>query len=94
MERIGKLAAALALVLAATSGACAQAPSPGARGCTNARGGSAGENLSDKLRGSAGVICPPNVDPEMKAPTPRTGDTPVIPPPGTPGGNPNVQPKQ
>jgi hypothetical protein len=30
---------------------------------------------------------------EMRAPTPDTGNTPVIPPPGSPGGNPNVQPK-
>jgi hypothetical protein len=29
----------------------------------------------------------------MKAPTPKTGDSSVIPPPGTPGGDPNVQPK-
>jgi hypothetical protein len=91
MGRIVKFWPALAIVLAATSGAFAQALSAGPNGCANARGGS---NLSDKLRGSAGVICPPNVDPGMKAPTPRTGDTPVIPAPGTPGGNLNVQPKQ
>jgi hypothetical protein len=35
------------------------------------------------------VICPPDIDPGMKAPTPKTGDTSVIPPPG----DPNVQPK-
>jgi len=29
----------------------------------------------------------------MKAPTPNTGKMPVIPPPGSPGGNPDVQPK-
>jgi hypothetical protein len=29
----------------------------------------------------------------MHAPTPDTGNTPVIPPPGSPGGNPNVRPK-
>jgi hypothetical protein len=29
----------------------------------------------------------------MKALTPSTSDKAVIPPPGTPGGNPNVQPK-
>jgi len=32
-------------------------------------------------------------DSGMKAPTPEAGKTPVIPPPGSPGGNPNVQPK-
>jgi hypothetical protein len=29
----------------------------------------------------------------MKAPTPDAGKTPVIPPPGGPGGDPKVQPK-
>jgi hypothetical protein len=29
----------------------------------------------------------------MKAPTPKNGDTSVIPPPGSPGGDPTVQPK-
>ncbi len=54
----------------------------------------AGETLSDKLARSDGVICPPNVDPEIKAPTPQNGNKmPVIPPPGSPGGDPSVQPK-
>ncbi len=51
------------------------------------------ESLSSKLAQSGGVICPPAVDPEIKAPTPEAGRTPVIPPPGSPGGNPQVQPK-
>jgi hypothetical protein len=56
--------------------------------------GQANEALGDKLAKSNGVLCPPSgVDPEMRAPTPETGNTPVIPPPGSPGGNPNVQPK-
>jgi hypothetical protein len=45
----------------------------------------------------SGVISPPSgVDPGIRAPTPPAGSTatmPVIPPPGTPGGNPNVQAK-
>jgi hypothetical protein len=44
----------------------------------------------------SGVIQPPgNVDPGIQAtvPNPRPNSTPVIPPPGTPGGNPNVVPK-
>ena len=62
--------------------------------CANDAGNSGGKNLSDKLAKSGGVICPPhNVDPAMKAPTPQGGTMPVIPPPGSPGGNPNVQPK-
>jgi hypothetical protein len=50
--------------------------------------------LSDRLARSEGVICPPaNLDSEIKAPTPEGGNTPIIPPPGSPGGNPNVRPK-
>jgi hypothetical protein len=56
--------------------------------------GQSNEALGDKLAKSNGVLCPPSgVDPEMRAPTPDTGNTPVIPPPGSPGGNPNIQPK-
>jgi hypothetical protein len=52
------------------------------------------ETLSSKLAASDGVICPPaGVDPEIRAPTPEAGRMPVIPPPGSPGGNPQVQPK-
>jgi len=50
-------------------------------------------SLSDKLDQAGGVICPPNVDPGMKTPAPETGKMPVIPPPGSPGGDPKVQPK-
>lgn len=60
-------------------------------------GGSAGqraETLGDKLAKSDGVLCPPSgVDPQIRAPTPETGNTPVIPPPGSPGGDPSVRPK-
>ena len=53
-----------------------------------------GRNLSDRLARSSGVICPPSqVDPAIKAPTPQGGSMPVIPPPGSPGGDPKVQPK-
>ena len=46
-------------------------------------------NLSDKLARSGGVICPPeHVDSEIKQPTPPGGTMPVIPPPGSPGGDP------
>lgn len=53
-------------------------------------------DLSHRLNQSNGVIQPPrNVDPKMSAPvpTPHPHTTPVIPPPGSPGGDPNVQPK-
>lgn len=52
------------------------------------------EPLGDKLARSDGVLCPPTgVDPEIRAPTPDTGTMRVIPPPGSPGGDQNLQPK-
>lgn len=70
---------------------------------TNAQGnitadsnGKSSENLGDKLAKSDGVLCPPsNVDPAMRAPAPKSdnSNTPVIPPPGSPGGDPSVRPK-
>jgi hypothetical protein len=56
--------------------------------------GEAREPLGDKLARSDGVLCPPaGVDPQMHAPTPDAGNTPIIPPPGSPGGDPNLRPK-
>jgi hypothetical protein len=56
--------------------------------------GSGPSNLSDKLERGEGVICPPpGVDPDIATPPPDVGRTPVIPPPGSPGGNPAVRPK-
>lgn len=55
-----------------------------------------GETLSERLDRSNGVIHPPaGTDPgiAVPAPDPNPGSTPVIPPPGSPGGNPSVQPK-
>jgi hypothetical protein len=50
--------------------------------------------LSDKLAAGNGVLCPPSgVDPLIRAPTPDVGKMPVIPPPGSPGGDKSVQPK-
>jgi hypothetical protein len=51
------------------------------------------KTLSEKLDQTAGVICPPDIDPAIKAPTPNAGKTPVIPPPGSPGGDQTVRPK-
>jgi hypothetical protein len=51
-------------------------------------------NLSDKLAKSGGIICPPtNVDNDIHASPPGGGKIEVIPPPGTPQNQPNVQPK-
>lgn len=56
--------------------------------------GQRSEPLGEKLARSDGVLCPPaGVDPEMHAPAPDAGNTPVIPPPGSPGGDPSVRPK-
>jgi len=82
---------ALAMALAMGSRVLAQAQAPDPKGCTPQE--RSNQTLSDQLNKSNGVLCPPDIDPAMKAPTPKTGDTPVIPPPGTPGGDPNVQPK-
>lgn len=70
---------------------------------TNAQGnitadttGKSSEHLGDKLARSDGVLCPPsNVDPAMRAPAPKldNSNTPVIPPPGSPGGDQSVRPK-
>jgi hypothetical protein len=51
------------------------------------------ETLSEKLERSEGVICPPIVDPEIAVVPPPGGRTPVIPPPGSLGGDPTVRPK-
>ena len=50
-------------------------------------------NLTDKLAASKGIICPPSVDPHMQQRPPEGGTMKVIPPPGSPGGDPRVQPK-
>ncbi len=54
------------------------------------------KNLSDKLDASGGVIKPPpGIDPEIvkPAPVPQPNSTPVIVPPGMPGGPPGPEPK-
>ncbi|QRM30579.1 hypothetical protein [Microvirga sp. VF16] len=66
----------------------AQPNDPSETGSTN--------TLSDKLERSDGVIRPPeNATPDITvpAPVPDPGTTPVIPPPGSPGGNPRLDPK-
>jgi|SRR5580704_12907905 hypothetical protein len=65
-------------------GAGATAPQPPAAG---------NQDLSEKLAQTDGILCPPNIDPDIKAPTPQGGPMPVIPPPGSPGGDPSLRPK-
>jgi hypothetical protein len=55
---------------------------------------SPGETLSDKLARTDGVLCPPpGIDPEMSERPREGGALKVIPPPGSPGGNPHIRPK-
>ena len=92
MKRIiARSAIALALTVAGVSIAGAQAPRGDQKPC--AEPGDSSKTLSDKLDQGGGVICPPDVDPGIKTPAPDTGKMPVIPPPGSPGGDPKVQPK-
>ena len=57
-------------------------------------GGGNNEPLSDKLAQSKGVICPPaGIDREMQVRPPGGGALKVVPPPGTPGGDPRVEPR-
>jgi hypothetical protein len=77
------------LALAATSPVLASTIDP--KACSEQE--RSNQTLSEKLGQTNGVICPPDIDLGMQAPTPDAGKTPVIPPPGSPGGNPNVQPK-
>jgi hypothetical protein len=68
-----------------------QVPGINTQGSTT---GQSSEPLGDKLAKSDGVLCPPSgVDPEIHAPTPDTGNMPVIRPPGSSGGDPSIRPK-
>jgi hypothetical protein len=104
MKAIIRGSVAVLLLSAATVAAAAQdrpsaidpkgcAPSERLQTDGKAPEAKSGEPLSDKLARTDGVICPPSVDPEIKAPTPQGGNMPVIPPPGSPGGDPSVHPK-
>jgi hypothetical protein len=79
-------AAALFLSLGALT---AFAQTPAQSGCTPQEQSNLALQNSDKP--NAGVICPPDIDPAMKAPAPKTGDNSVIPPPNP--GTSDVQPK-
>jgi hypothetical protein len=65
------------------------APGGGSRGTAGTG------NLSERLSRQEGTLQPPTVDPGIRAPLPPNsqGTMPVIPPPGTPGGNQTVVPK-
>ena len=74
--------------------ASAQTTSPAPKDSTpDAKPIAPGDNLSKKLNESNGVIHPKEVDPGIQKPAPQTGDTNVVPPPGTTGGATAPQPK-
>jgi hypothetical protein len=90
--------AVLFFTAAYRSGAVAQtvgqAQTADPKACSDTQRDSSGRALSDKLSESNGVICPPDdADSGIKAPTPDAGKMPVIPPPGSPGGDQRVRPK-
>jgi hypothetical protein len=66
----------------------------GAGGAPRSNETTGSRTLSDQLAESKGVICPPvGVDPGITTPPTGGGRTPVIPPPDTPGRDPNIRPK-
>jgi len=82
------------VALSAEPGASA-APDQNAPGQFDSQARKSDQNLSDRLDRSGGVIHPPgNVDSGIHVAPPATGDKmPVVPAPGSPGGDPNVKPK-
>lgn len=106
LSRIGLVApilAGLALVWAGPHGARAADQNPTAAApiqtvpedTSPGRSGSFEEPLGKKLDRTNGVIHPPKgIDPGLTVPPPQSGSTmPVIPPPGTQGGEPGPQSK-
>lgn len=90
MNMLKKSCVAAVAFFAASSIAFAQVPTTDGKGCTP-------QERSNKTlehdQSNAGVICPPEIDPGMRAPTPKTGDTSVISPPQAPGGDASIQSK-
>jgi len=73
----------LTVLLGGAAPAVCQTSSSPPQNCAQGKSNSPDQNLSSKLSRSNGVLCPPNVDPGMTAPTPNKGTMPVIPPPGS-----------
>jgi len=94
MRRIWVLAAAVVGLIAAAVSAEERGGRPNADQPSTPVVPPANGSSSDLGR-SGGVITPPdNVDPGMKrTPPPSGARMPVIPPPGTPGGDPSVKPR-
>jgi hypothetical protein len=102
MRNFLRLTVPVALVLATAAGAFAQSrpPGPGAdqrapKSFDAQPGQQRGQSLSERLDQSGGVIHPPSdVDSGIHVAPPATGDKmPIVPAPGSPGGDPTVKPK-
>jgi hypothetical protein len=90
---LGTFASLAAQAETATPEPRAECP-PGTGADPPSVGRDSNRTLSDQLAESKGIICPPaGVDPGMQKKPPEGGAMKVIPPPGSPGGNPGVQPK-
>jgi len=90
MNVLEKSCLAAVAFFATRSIAFAQAQTTDGKGCTPQE---RSNKTLERDQSNAGVICPPEIDPGMTAPTPKTGDTSVIRPPGVPKSDPTVQPK-
>ena len=88
----------------ATRGAARGAPDGGTAQCTCSAAGAdcpgrprhrGNTSLSSKLSRNQGTLQPPAVDPGINVPVPpqSQGTMPVIPPPGSPGGDQKIVPK-
>lgn len=84
-KRVGFIA-----LLSAGGAAQAETTAPAPPSDVSKQGGT----LSEKLNATNGVIHPEGaVDPGMQKQPPATGTMPVVRPPGSPGGSPDVTPK-
>jgi hypothetical protein len=97
---VSDLIGALAAVLIFSAAARAQTPAPVVPStpvpAPQTEGQAPSDDLSHRLDRSRGVIRPQgDVDPGISAAPPASDSSamPVIPPPGSPGGDPRVQPK-
>lgn len=106
MAHMNRIAALLGFAIAAgcllptlVSGADPTPPTPTPRHTVSqaapGTGSGSSEPLGDRLDRTNGVIRPPtDVDPELTQPPPESSArTPIIPPPGTPGGKQDLNPK-
>src|SRR3954452_9396043 len=103
MRFVAPIVAGLAVASAGPCGAQADDQKPSASAPAQivpedtapGRSGSSQEPLGKKLDRTDGVIPPPpGVDPGLTITPPHAqGTMPVIPPPGTPGGEPGLRPK-